>query len=179
MAKYVMLIGILHGGGDPVVISGPEVPYEQQRERFKEALAKRVHPQFERIDFLDSRRGVRKHTKHITPEEAERRELALIQQQEEFEASQKSPEDREKAKADAEAKAKADAEAKAKADAEAKAKADAEAKAKADAEAKAKADAEAKAKADAEAKAKADTEAKAKADAEAKAKADVDPKSKN
>ncbi|MES2923692.1 MAG: hypothetical protein V4819_19210 [Verrucomicrobiota bacterium] len=139
MAKYVMLIGILHGGGDAVVVSGPEVPYEQQRERFKEALAERVHPQFERLDFLDSRTGVRKHKKFITPEEAERRDLSLQDQQRQFEDSQKTPGKLDELKADADAKA--DAEAKAKADAEAKAKADAEAKAKADAEAKAKADA--------------------------------------
>ena len=132
MAKYVMLIGILHGGGDPVVVSGPEVPYETQRERFKEALAKRVHPQFERLDFLDSRTGVRKHKKFITPAEAERRDVALESQEREFAEAQKTPEQLAAAKQKAKADAKAAAKAKADAEAAAKAEADAEAAAKAE-----------------------------------------------
>ena len=80
MAKYIMLIGILHGGGDPVVISGPEVPYADQRKKFKETAAERVHSKFERVDFLDSVRGVRKHAKFITPDEAKRRDKELRSQ---------------------------------------------------------------------------------------------------
>lgn len=81
MSSYALLIGLPHDGGDPVVISGPEVSYPKQRELMKEKfMNERVHPKFQQVQLLDSRRGVRKRTKFITPAESKRREKELKRQ---------------------------------------------------------------------------------------------------
>lgn len=136
MAKFALIIGsILHDGGAPVVISGPEIPYAEQREKFKKFMSERLHEAFARVDFVDSRRGTTKHKTFITPLESERRAGELERQKQQFShAGVVNPDEREdeiNAEVKAEAQAKADAEAQAKADADAQAKADADAQAKA------------------------------------------------
>ncbi len=81
MAKYVILIGLLHAGGDPVVIAGPSIDVEAMKSKYKaEFAAERVHSKFARVDFVDSSVGVRKHKSFITPSESKRREKELKRQ---------------------------------------------------------------------------------------------------
>lgn len=76
-----MLVAIALAGDVPVVISGPEVPYDGQRAIFREKFAGlRVHPEYSRVELLHSRRGVLKHQNFITPAEAKTREKALAAQ---------------------------------------------------------------------------------------------------
>ena len=141
MARYALIIAsLLHDGGPPQLVSGPEIPYDEQKAKFKEITGFRVHEEYAKVEFVDNRRGTTKRHNFITPAEAKRRELKLSAEEKRF--GKFLPESVIRARAEekkaAEAKEKAD---KAKADVDAKAKADAEAKAKADADAKAKADA--------------------------------------
>jgi hypothetical protein len=78
MARYIQLIGLLHSGGDPVVIEGPSYDVAAMKARYKQDFAgERVHPKFERVEYLDSVAGMRKHKNFITPAEAKRREKEL------------------------------------------------------------------------------------------------------
>lgn len=91
MSAYALLIGLPHDGGDPVVISGPEVPYPRQREIMKgKFMGERTHPKFQQVQLLDSRRGIRKRTKFITPAELKRREKELKRQEAEAETAASS-----------------------------------------------------------------------------------------
>lgn len=84
MSAYALIIGLTHVSGEPVVISGPEVPFAEQRKRFKEAMNERVNDTFQRIDFVDSRRGVRKRKTFISPTEAKAREKAVAAEEKEL-----------------------------------------------------------------------------------------------
>jgi hypothetical protein len=78
MSAYALLIGHPHGGEKPpIVISGPDVSYADTREAYQKFAQHRAHEDFERIDFVDSRSGVRKKKKFITPEEAKKRAAAI------------------------------------------------------------------------------------------------------
>ncbi len=87
-AKIALIIAtVLHDGGSPIVISGPEVPYEKQREIFKaEYAGERTHPKFARVELIGSRRGKIKHQSLISPKEAKRRLAEIARQVKEVEA---------------------------------------------------------------------------------------------
>jgi hypothetical protein len=81
MSRYIQLIGIPHASGEPVVIAGPSYDIEALKSRYKsEFAAERVHPKFQRVEFIDSVVGVRKHKNFITPAESKRREKELKRQ---------------------------------------------------------------------------------------------------
>ncbi len=84
MSAYALIIGLLHVSGKPVVISDPDVPFEEQRKRFKKVMSENVHPDFQRIEFVDSRRGVRKRKKFISPAEAKTREKTIAREKREL-----------------------------------------------------------------------------------------------
>jgi len=46
-------IGIRHGATEPVILAGPEVPLQQQRDEFKAQRAVKTHPDFARISLFD------------------------------------------------------------------------------------------------------------------------------
>lgn len=77
MSAYALLIGLAHVSGTPEVISGPEIPYEEQRKRFKEVMPLRVHKHFRQIQFVDSRRGVRKKKNFLSPAQAKAAEKTI------------------------------------------------------------------------------------------------------
>lgn len=88
MSAYALIIGLTHEAEERVVISGPEVPVDQQRQKFKnDFMPLRVHSKFCRVELLDSRRGVRKRKSFITPKEAKRREKAEAAQDKQIEES--------------------------------------------------------------------------------------------
>lgn len=91
MARHITLIGILHAGGDPAVIAGPSYDVEAMKCKYKaEFAAERVHPKFQRVEFVDSAVGVRKHKNFITPSESKRREKELKRQTAEVTAAPQS-----------------------------------------------------------------------------------------
>lgn len=91
-AKFALILAtVLHDGGVPIVLSGPEIPYELQRKQFKDLAAGRVHEQYARVELVDTRRGTIKHQSFISPAEAKRRAKELARQEKEFEDSKKPP----------------------------------------------------------------------------------------
>lgn len=89
--KFALIIAtVMHNGDPPEVISGPEIPYDEQRARFKTRFAsERVHKYFARVELVDTRRGTIKHQNFISPEEFENRAKEIARQEKEFKASQK------------------------------------------------------------------------------------------
>jgi hypothetical protein len=93
MSAYAIIIGLTHEKGEPVVISGPEVPYSKQREKFKsDFMGTRSHKKYRQVQLLDSRRGVRKRKSFITPAE-EKRRTAIATENQSSESSESQPTD--------------------------------------------------------------------------------------
>ena len=69
MSAYSLIIGHPHGGGAPVVVSGPEIPLIEQRLRYKERyMTTRSDPDFMAVHLLESRRGIVKKRSFSKPE---------------------------------------------------------------------------------------------------------------
>ncbi|HEY3898933.1 MAG TPA: hypothetical protein VGM54_09990 [Chthoniobacter sp.] len=46
-------IGFPHDGSNPVVLSGPEVPFTEQKADMREVMPEKTHEKFQRIEFFD------------------------------------------------------------------------------------------------------------------------------
>lgn len=143
MSAYALIIGHPHAAdAPPVVISGPEVPLDDQRARYKrEFMAASSNDEFRLVQFLDSRRGVRKRKSFVTSKELKRRARELARQQKE--AASGTSEEQAAAEAAKKAEEEAAAEAAKKAEEEAAAESAKKAEEEAAAEAAKKAEEEA------------------------------------
>lgn len=59
MSRTAITLGFPHGSGDPVIISGPQVPIHAQRDALKRRLMKGADPKFARVEIWFSQSAVR------------------------------------------------------------------------------------------------------------------------
>lgn len=51
--RLAVTIGIRHGATTPVVLTGPHVPYQAQRDAFKDVRASKENAEFERVTLYE------------------------------------------------------------------------------------------------------------------------------
>jgi len=56
--RYAITTGIRHGHQAPVVITGPEVPLNEQREAFLKMRGETEHPNFHKVELWTSDAGI-------------------------------------------------------------------------------------------------------------------------
>jgi len=62
-------IGIPHEEGKaPIIVTGPGVPFSDQRAKFREILASKEHPYFRQVELWTSGHGLVKKKKFLQPE---------------------------------------------------------------------------------------------------------------
>jgi len=75
--RYAITTGIRHGHQAPIVITGPEVPLNVQRETFLKMRGQTEHPDFHKVELWTSDAGITRKARFSKPlTAAEKKEIA-------------------------------------------------------------------------------------------------------